>query len=54
MNLIYDLLLLHLLASTFNCCLGRHGGTPLHHAAKRGFDSIVKLLLLHGGMVKCL
>ncbi|TKY51924.1 putative E3 ubiquitin-protein ligase XBAT35 [Spatholobus suberectus] len=27
---------------------GRHGGTPLHHAAKRGFDSIVKLLLLHG------
>ncbi|KAG4911016.1 hypothetical protein JHK82_057024 [Glycine max] len=27
---------------------GRHGGTPLHHAAKRDFDSIVNLLLLHG------
>jgi energy-converting hydrogenase Eha subunit C len=39
---------------TFNYCLGRHAGTPLHHAAKRGLESIVKLLLLHGGMVKCL
>ncbi|KAK4258388.1 hypothetical protein QN277_007843 [Acacia crassicarpa] len=27
---------------------GRHAGTPLHHAAKRGLESIVKLLLLHG------
>ncbi|XP_027935721.1 putative E3 ubiquitin-protein ligase XBAT35 [Vigna unguiculata] len=27
---------------------GRHGGTPLHHAAKRGFESIIKLLLVHG------
>lgn len=26
----------------------------MHHAAKRGLESIVKLLLLHGGMVKCL
>ncbi|MCI03862.1 E3 ubiquitin-protein ligase XBAT35-like, partial [Trifolium medium] len=33
---------------TFNYCLGRHAGTPLHHAAKRGLESIVKLLLLHG------
>lgn len=41
----------HLLDLTFNCCLGRHGGTPLHHAAKRGFESIIKLLLMHGGMV---
>jgi hypothetical protein len=39
---------------TFNYCLGRHAGTPLHHAAKRSLESIVKLLLLHGGMVKCL
>ncbi|KAK8684657.1 hypothetical protein V6N13_040673 [Hibiscus sabdariffa] len=27
---------------------GRHGGTPLHHAAKRGILSTVKLLLSHG------
>ncbi|KAI4318038.1 hypothetical protein L6164_025848 [Bauhinia variegata] len=27
---------------------GRHAGTPLHHAAKRGLESIVKLLLSHG------
>ncbi|KAF2313988.1 hypothetical protein GH714_021355 [Hevea brasiliensis] len=27
---------------------GRNGGTPLHHAAKRGLDSTVKLLLSHG------
>ncbi|XP_061364261.1 putative E3 ubiquitin-protein ligase XBAT35 [Gastrolobium bilobum] len=27
---------------------GCHGGTPLHHAAKRGLESIVKLLLSHG------
>ncbi|KAH9626006.1 hypothetical protein KSS87_016819 [Heliosperma pusillum] len=27
---------------------GRHAGTPLHHAAKRGLDSSVKLLLSHG------
>ncbi|MCD7445815.1 hypothetical protein HAX54_000053 [Datura stramonium] len=27
---------------------GRHAGTPLHHAAKRGLEQTVKLLLLHG------
>ncbi|XVE65828.1 hypothetical protein DITRI_Ditri08aG0030500 [Diplodiscus trichospermus] len=27
---------------------GRHGGTPLHHAAKRGLQNTVKLLLSHG------
>ncbi|GMI95918.1 XB3 ortholog 5 in Arabidopsis thaliana [Hibiscus trionum] len=27
---------------------GRHGGTPLHHAAKRGLLTTVKLLLSHG------
>ncbi|KAE8667985.1 putative E3 ubiquitin-protein ligase XBAT35 [Hibiscus syriacus] len=27
---------------------GRHGGTPLHHAAKRGLLNTVKLLLSHG------
>ena len=27
---------------------GRHAGTPLHHAAKRGLESIVKLLLSRG------
>ncbi|EPS62719.1 hypothetical protein M569_12071, partial [Genlisea aurea] len=27
---------------------GRHAGTPLHHAAKRGLDQTVKLLLSHG------
>ncbi|XP_019432759.1 PREDICTED: putative E3 ubiquitin-protein ligase XBAT34 isoform X2 [Lupinus angustifolius] len=27
---------------------GRNAGTPLHHAAKRGLESIVKLLLSHG------
>ncbi|KAJ4833004.1 hypothetical protein Tsubulata_001681 [Turnera subulata] len=27
---------------------GRTGGTPLHHAAKRGLDKTVKLLLSHG------
>ncbi|XP_060181672.1 putative E3 ubiquitin-protein ligase XBAT35 isoform X1 [Lycium barbarum] len=27
---------------------GRHAGTPLHHAAKRGLEQMVKLLLLHG------
>nr|XP_023907518.1 putative E3 ubiquitin-protein ligase XBAT35 [Quercus suber]XP_023907519.1 putative E3 ubiquitin-protein ligase XBAT35 [Quercus suber]XP_023907520.1 putative E3 ubiquitin-protein ligase XBAT35 [Quercus suber]POF16970.1 isoform 2 of putative e3 ubiquitin-protein ligase xbat35 [Quercus suber] len=27
---------------------GRHAGTPLHHAAKRGFAQSVKLLLSHG------
>ncbi|XP_065861822.1 putative E3 ubiquitin-protein ligase XBAT35 isoform X2 [Euphorbia lathyris] len=27
---------------------GRNGGTPLHHAAKRGLDNTVKLLLSHG------
>ncbi|KAL2242628.1 UNVERIFIED_CONTAM: putative E3 ubiquitin-protein ligase XBAT35 [Sesamum indicum] len=27
---------------------GRHAGTPLHHAAKRGLEHTVKLLLSHG------
>ncbi|KAF7807087.1 putative E3 ubiquitin-protein ligase XBAT35 [Senna tora] len=27
---------------------GRHAGTPLHHASKRGLERIVKLLLSHG------
>ncbi|KAL3626434.1 hypothetical protein CASFOL_029983 [Castilleja foliolosa] len=27
---------------------GRHAGTPLHHAAKRGLEQTVKLLLSHG------
>lgn len=27
---------------------GRHAGTPLHHAAKRGLEQSVKLLLSHG------
>ncbi|XP_057957566.1 putative E3 ubiquitin-protein ligase XBAT35 isoform X2 [Malania oleifera] len=27
---------------------GRHAGTPLHHAAKRGLEHTVKLLLAHG------
>ncbi|KAF3456497.1 hypothetical protein FNV43_RR01149 [Rhamnella rubrinervis] len=27
---------------------GRHAGTPLHHAAKRGLENTVKLLLLYG------
>ncbi|KAK6161246.1 hypothetical protein DH2020_004627 [Rehmannia glutinosa] len=27
---------------------GRHAGTPLHHAAKRGLEQTVKLLLTHG------
>ncbi|KAK4847806.1 hypothetical protein QYF36_006092 [Acer negundo] len=30
---------------------GRHGGTPLHHAAKRGLESTVKLLLSRGANV---
>ncbi|GMH18865.1 hypothetical protein Nepgr_020706 [Nepenthes gracilis] len=29
-------------------CPGRHGGTPLHHAARRGLEKTVDLLLLHG------
>ncbi|KAL2921329.1 putative E3 ubiquitin-protein ligase XBAT35 [Bienertia sinuspersici] len=27
---------------------GRNGGTPLHHAAKRGLENVVTLLLSHG------
>ncbi|PWA55813.1 Ankyrin repeat-containing protein [Artemisia annua] len=27
---------------------GRHAGTPLHHAAKRGLEQMVKLLLING------
>lgn len=30
--------------------LGRHAGTPLHHAAKRGLEQTVKLLLSHRGI----
>ncbi|GAY60734.1 hypothetical protein CUMW_204330 [Citrus unshiu] len=30
----------------------RHGGTPLHHAAKRGLERTVKLLLSYG-VIKC-
>lgn len=30
--------------------VGRNAGTPLHHAAKRGLEQTVKLLLSHGGM----
>lgn len=33
--------------------LGRHAGTPLHHAAKRGHENTVKLLLTHGGAMYC-
>lgn len=29
---------------------GREAGTPLHHAAKRGLDQTVKLLLSKGGL----
>lgn len=29
--------------------LGRHAGTPLHHAAKRGLERTVSLFLVHGG-----
>ncbi|OIW17915.1 hypothetical protein TanjilG_00245 [Lupinus angustifolius] len=32
----------------FNYFFGCHAGTPLHHAAKRGLESTVKLLLSHG------
>lgn len=35
--------------SPFFRILGRHAGTALHHAAKRGLQSTVKLLLVHGG-----
>ncbi|XP_074377639.1 uncharacterized protein LOC141719155 isoform X1 [Apium graveolens] len=28
---------------------GQHAGTPMHHAAKRGLEQTVKLLLSHGG-----
>jgi ankyrin repeat protein len=28
---------------------GRHAGTPLHHAVKRGLEQTVKLLLSSGG-----
>jgi len=30
--------------------VGSHGGTPLHHAAKRGLDQAVNLLLSNGGI----
>lgn len=30
---------------------GRHAGTPLHHAAKRGLEQTVKLLISHGANV---
>lgn len=31
--------------------VGGRGGTPLHHAAKRGLEPTVRLLLSCGGMV---
>lgn len=38
---------------SFLCAVGRHAGTPLHHAAERGLENTVKLLLLHGGELYC-
>lgn len=32
---------------------GAHGGFPLHHAAKRGLDKTVLLLLSRGGRWSC-
>ncbi|KAL8120719.1 hypothetical protein AgCh_017774 [Apium graveolens] len=32
---------------------GRHDGTPLHHAAKRGLEQTIKLLLSHEGTYNC-
>lgn len=54
MNLVFAFRSTHPLVSTFIYFSGRHAGTPLHHAAKRGLESIVKLLLRHGGIFKCL
>lgn len=48
----YLFLIFLYLSSTLNLVFsleGRHAGTPLHHAAKRGLDQTVKLLLSHGG-----
>ncbi|XP_040939068.1 putative E3 ubiquitin-protein ligase XBAT35 isoform X4 [Gossypium hirsutum] len=36
----------------FRFISGRHGGTPLHHAAKRGLLNTVKLLLFHGDVAR--
>lgn len=33
------------------CDAGSYGGYPLHHAAKRGLDKTVLLLLSRGGML---
>ena len=38
------------LSSCWYVSSARHAGTPLHHAAKRGLENTVKLLLSHGGM----
>lgn len=32
------------------CTVGCHAGTPLHHAAKKGLEQTVHLLLSHGGI----
>lgn len=33
------------------CNVGSHAGTPLHHAAKKGLEQTVNLLLAYGGTV---
>ncbi|KAH0903860.1 hypothetical protein HID58_043363 [Brassica napus] len=47
---LYDVAetLIELGANVNAYCPARHAGTPLHHAAKRGFENTVKLLLSHG------
>ncbi|CAF2153294.1 unnamed protein product [Brassica napus] len=49
---LYDVAetLIELGANVNAYCPARHAGTPLHHAAKRGFENIVKLLLSHCGV----
>ncbi len=32
-------------------CIGTHGGMPIHHAAKRGLDKTVRVLLDNGGII---
>lgn len=43
----------YLYLSSSQCALGRNAGTPLHHAAKKGLEDIVNLLLSHGGVQFC-
>lgn len=47
---LYDVAksLIQLGANVDAYCPGRFGGTPLHHAASRGLEQTVKLLLEHG------